>query len=327
MVDTDARAHNAQADVDTADITARERAARRAAEALARGAREDISVAPEGQTHGEAAAHVAAERWIAADVAWKIAERARRLAATRQRAAEEALRLRTETLAAVAHDLRTPLTSLAGRAALARGRLARATDLNPDRAWLTRQVDEIDAATTRLRAAIDELDDAAHLAAGRELALAREPVDLGELARAVAREFALQRAVAVEAPDAPLLVAGDRARLDRALQNLIGNAIKYSPPASPVVVTVTRGVAAGVIVVRDRGVGIPAAELPHIFERSYRAATARGIAGSGLGLAGAKAIAERHGGTITAESAENTGTTVTVTLPLDPDAADAPAGA
>jgi len=189
-----------------------------------------------------------------------------------------------------------------------------------------RQVDEIDAATTRLRVAIDEIDDAAHLAVGRELALAREPVDLGELARAVAREFALQRAVAVEAPDAPLLVAGDRARLDRALQNLIGNAIKYSPPAAAVAVTVTRGVAAAVIAVRDRGVGIPAAELPHIFERYYRAATARGIAGSGLGLTGAKAIVERHGGTIVAESAESTGTTVTVTLPLAPSAASGARG-
>jgi signal transduction histidine kinase len=188
-------------------------------------------------------------------------------------------------------------------------------------------MDEIDAATTRLRVAIDDLNDAAHLAVGRELALAREPVDLGELARAVAREFALQRAVAVEAPDAPLLVTGDRARLDRALQNLIGNAIKYSPPAAAVVVTVTRSVAAGVIAVHDRGAGIPAAALPHIFERYYRAATAHGIAGSGLGLTGAKAIVERHGGTITAESAENTGTTVTVTLPLAPDAANAIAGA
>jgi len=316
------------------DSSAWDRAARRQAEVLTRIAREATHIAQDGQALAEVAARAATEGRIAAEVAREIAERAQRLAEARQRVAEaaraaaeeaervttESLRLRSETLAAVAHDLRMPLTSLVGRADLTRKRLDRAPDLNPERAWLAAQLDEVQAAAMRLRGAIDELDDAAQLAAGQDLNLAREPVDVGALARAVAQEFALQRAVAVVAPDTPVLVAGDRGRLDRALQNLVGNAVKYSPPEAPITVTVERGASAAVIAVRDRGVGIPAAEAPRIFERYYRAATARGIAGSGLGLAGVKAIVERHGGAITVESAEGRGTTVTLTVPLAPPA-------
>ncbi len=238
-----------------------------------------------------------------------------------ERTTTESLRLRTETLTAVAYDLRTPLTSLIGRADIARTRLAAGADLNPDRAWLAAQLDAVQAAATRLRGAIDELDDVVHLVAGRELALAREPVDVGALARAVAQGFALQHAVVVETPDAPVRVLGDRARLDRVLQNVVGNAVKYSLSETAVTVTVGRDHAAAVaiITVRDRGVGIPDAEVPHIFERYYRASTARGIAGSGLGLAGAPAIVARHGGSIMVDSAEGAGTTVTLTLPLSPD--------
>jgi len=334
------------------DNGAGDHAARRAAEALTRIAREATRIAQDGQALAEEAARAASQRQIAADVVGAIAERAQQLAEARQQLAEDAqhlaedaqhvaeknqhlaeknqhvaeeaqrstsasLRLRTETLAVVAHDLRTPLTSLVGRADLAQTRLARGVDLNPDRAWLAAQLAAVQAAATRLRGAIDELDDVVHLVAGRELALMREPVDVGLLARAVAQEFALQRTVVVETPDESVLVLGDRARLDRVLQNLVGNAVKYSPveAAVAVEVTVARGDAA-VITVRDGGIGIPAAEVPRIFERYYRASTARGIAGSGLGLAGAQAVVARHGGTIAVESAEGAGTTVTLTLPL-----------
>jgi len=322
------------------DSGARDRAARRAAEALTRIAREATHIAQEGQALAEEAARAATQRQIAADVVGGIAERAQHLAEARQHLAEEAqhlaeetqhlaeetqrttaesLRLRTETLASVAHDLRTPLTSLVGRADLARIRLAGGADLNPDRAWLAVQLDAVQAAATRLRGAIDELDDVVHLVAGRELTLARESVDMGALARAIAQGFAVQQAVVVEAPDAPVLVMGDRVRLDRVLYHLVGNAITSSPPSAPVEVTVTRDDAAAIIAVRDRGVGIPAAEAPRIFDRYYRPATTRGSAGSGLGLAGAQAIIARHGGSITVESAEGVGTTVTLTLPLAPD--------
>jgi len=320
------------------DNGAGEHAARHSAEALIRIARAATPVAQDGQALAEDAARAASQRQLTAAVVGASAERAQHRAEARQQVAEDAqhrvmknqhvaeetqrttaasLRLRTETFAAVAHDLRQPLTSLVARADLAHTRLADSVDLNPDRAWLTAQLAAVQAAATRLRRATDDLDDVVQLAAGGELPLRWEPVDVGALARAVAEEFALQRTVLVEAPAAPVFVRGDYDRLDRVLQNLVGNALKYSEPETPVRVTVTQG-AAAVIAVHDRGRGIPAAETPHIFERAYRASTARGTAGSGLGLAGAPALMARHGGHITVESAEGVGTTITLTLPLAP---------
>ncbi len=165
---------------------------------------------------------------------------------------------------------------------------------------------------------IGVVDDAARLRVGQALDLEQDPVDVVALAQAVAAEIAPQRSVAVAAPEEPVIVVGDRARLGRALQNLVGNALKYSAEATPVRVTVTTHAGMAVVAVRDRGVGIPADELPRVTERSYRASTAQGVAGSGLGLYGAKAVVEQHGGTIAVESAVGDGTTVTLTLPLAP---------
>ncbi len=99
------------------------------------------------------------------------------------------------------------------------------------------------------------------------------------------------------------MVAGDRDRLARMLRNVIGNAVKYNPAATPVHVDVHAQGASAVVAVRDRGVGIPADDLPRVFERFFRASTARGIKGSGIGLSGAKAIVEQPGGTIVVERA------------------------
>ena len=115
-----------------------------------------------------------------------------------------------------------------------------------------------------------------------------------------------------------LLVRGDRARLTRVLHNLIGNAVKYSPRGTPIDVDVQTQEQRVVITVRDQGVGIPAEELPRIFTRFFRASTARGVKGTGIGLAGSRAIVEQHHGHITVESAVGQGTTVTVCLPSSP---------
>ena len=231
------------------------------------------------------------------------AERARVLAAEREAraAAEAAVQVRNDFLTVAAHDLRTPLTNILGRAQLA----------------------SLAASTRRLLATVDELNDMARLELGEALDLDVDDVDLGALTRAVADEVAQgsgaqsrgAASIAVAAPAAPLRVAGDRGRLARVLQNIIGNAVKYSRGGAPVAVEVRREGAATLVVVRDRGVGIPADELPCVFERFYRASTARGIKGSGIGLSGAKAIVEQHGGAIAVESAVGIGTTVTVSLP------------
>lgn len=244
------------------------------------------------------------------------------------RRAEAALRLRNDFLTVAAHDLRTPLTNIRGRAELVAARLRRGQDIDP--AWHAEQLASLVASTKRLLATVDEFNDIARLEMGEALDLDVEGVDLGALARAVADEVAQgsgaqsqgATAIAVAAPEEPLVVAGDRGRLARVLQNVIGNAVKYSPSGAPVAVEARRaGATAVVVVVRDRGVGIPAAELPRVFERFYRASTARGIKGSGIGLSGVQAIVAQHGGTLAIESAEGEGTTVTIVLPVAPDAA------
>lgn len=232
--------------------------------------------------------------------------------------AEAAVRVRDDFLAGATHDLRSPLTSLRGRTQLIRRRLDRGQ--TPDPRWLLEQVDIVDASTRRMLATVNELSDVARLQIGQTLQLEMDPVDLGALARAVAEEMTSgqQRvAVAVEAPDNPVIVEGDGARLQRVLQNIVDNAVKYSPAGSPVRVTVEEDAQReyATITVHDEGVGIPAEDLPRVFTRYYRAATAHGIAGSGLGLSGARAIVEQHGGSIAIESAVGRGTTVILTLP------------
>ena len=96
----------------------------------------------------------------------------------------------------------------------------------------------------------------------------------------------------------------------------MSNAVKYSPAGGPVIVKARARGNNAVIVVQDHGVGIPANEVDRIFTPYFRASTAQVAPGTGLGLAGARAIVEQHGGTIQLHSVEGEGTTVTLTLPL-----------
>ncbi|MFN8556342.1 MAG: sensor histidine kinase [Dehalococcoidia bacterium] len=121
---------------------------------------------------------------------------------------------------------------------------------------------------------------------------------------------------------AELIGVWDGARLTRVVDNLLSNAVKYSPDGGETTVHVGRvcyhGEAYAVLTVQDRGIGIPAVDLPYTFERFHRAANVRGIAGNGIGLAGARQIIEQHGGQISVESVEGEGSTFTVRLPLTP---------
>ena len=115
----------------------------------------------------------------------------------------------------------------------------------------------------------------------------------------------------------------DARRLRRILDNLAANALKYGPEGGEVVVRLGREGAAGEawadLTVQDRGIGIPADELPRVFEPRFRARNARGrYTGGGLGLFAARLIVEQHGGTIAVASEEGKGTTFTVRLPLAP---------
>jgi two-component system sensor histidine kinase MprB len=109
---------------------------------------------------------------------------------------------------------------------------------------------------------------------------------------------------------APVVVRGVPERLDRAVSNLLDNAIKWSPPGQVVEVSV----AAGQVTVRDHGPGIDPADLPFVFDRFYRAAAARGLPGSGLGLAIVRQVAEAHGGSVSADRADGGGTVLRLQL-------------
>jgi two-component system, OmpR family, sensor histidine kinase MprB len=108
------------------------------------------------------------------------------------------------------------------------------------------------------------------------------------------------------------MVSGSRARLARAVGNLLDNAVKWGPAGAPVEVSVS----AGEVVVRDHGPGIAQDDLPHVFDRFYRAPAARGLPGSGLGLAIVKHVADAHRGTVVAEPAPGGGTCLRLALPL-----------
>jgi two-component system OmpR family sensor kinase len=127
-------------------------------------------------------------------------------------------------------------------------------------------------------------------------------------------------AVSVHVPDQPITMAMDRSRVRQLLMNLLTNAIKYTPQGGEVAIDCSRADAHVTLSVRDTGVGIAPGDLPHIFDRFWRADQARSRTGTrpgvGLGLAISKWIAEAHGGTITVQSRPGRGTTFTVTLPI-----------
>ena len=238
-------------------------------------------------------------------------------------------RQKEEFLAAVSHDLKTPLTTIRGVAQMLRRRAAHVIDAKG--AALNDGLRTIEQTASRIATMLDEFLDVTRLQMGRPLDLSCRNTDLVALAQRVAieqQQTTERNRIRVETERAALTGFWDPVRLERVLGNLLSNAIKYSPGGGDVVVALTREVdstgAWAVMSVRDHGVGIPADDLPRVFERFYRGSNVAGrIPGSGIGLAGVRQIVEHHGGTITAESREGKGSTFTVRLPLgEPD--DAP---
>ena len=123
--------------------------------------------------------------------------------------------------------------------------------------------------------------------------------------------------IQVEDSQPRLIGNWDAGRLERVLANVLGNAIKYSAAGRAIRVRVDQEDGMAVLAVQDQGIGIPAADLPHVFERFHRAGNVSGrTPGTGLGLASARQIVEQHGGMIMVESQEGAGSTVTIRLPL-----------
>lgn len=235
------------------------------------------------------------------------------------REAQEAIRARDAFVAAAAHDLRTPLAALKANSQLLRRRAARGT-LTPTQ--MAESLEHLEISASRMATLLDELLDVARLRAGQPPQLALRPADLVALAqRAVAthRSSAPHHSLRLETSSDSLLGEWDEARLERVLDNLLDNAIKYSPEGGEVLLRLSIDKDDAVLSIQDYGLGIPEAELPHIFERFHRAGNvATSFRGTGIGLASARWIVERHGGTIGVQSREGAGSTFTVRLPLRP---------
>jgi PAS domain S-box-containing protein len=264
---------------------------------------------------------------IVADRAAMAIEHARlyaaaRLAREEAGAAVQAVQVRDEFLAAASHDLKNPLAAIKGIAQLLHRRARRASTLEGQS--FADGLQRIDATITRMTRLIDSLLDVSRVQMGQPLPLDRRPLDLVALAREAAEEqqqSSDRHQLRVDAAVPELIGVWDAHRLERVLANLLNNAVKYSPAGGEVTLIVRPDAEAGapwaVVMVQDRGLGIPAADLPRIFERFQRAQNVQGhIAGTGIGLAIARQIVEQHGGRVTVESEEGEGTTFTVRLPL-----------
>ncbi|HZG67258.1 MAG TPA: PAS domain-containing protein, partial [Herpetosiphonaceae bacterium] len=239
-----------------------------------------------------------------------------------QAEAEGALQARDAFMSMVSHDLKQPLGVIQAYADLAQRRLRRTDTVPLER--IADSIGKIEAAARRMTESINELLDVSHLRAGQLLDLEVRPTDLVALVQRVVaeqQETTERHRLHVTAPISELVGDYDATRLERVLVNLLSNAIKYSPEGGAITISVMQevdGAAAwSVIQVRDEGMGIPAADLPYIFERFRRGTNVMGqIGGSGIGLASAQQIVEQHGGTIGVKSVEGRGTTFTVRLPV-----------
>ena len=220
-------------------------------------------------------------------------------------ALERSRREQQQLVADASHELRTPLTSVRTNVEV----LGRLEELSPDEreqllADVVDQTDEL----TRLVA------DLVELARGGELDTDAEDVPLDEVvADVIARSesHARTKDVQLDAELHPSLVHSGRARLERAIANLVDNAVKWSPAHGLVEVTTD----AGTVTVRDHGPGIAPEDLPHVFDRFYRSPAARGLPGSGLGLAIVRQVAEVDGGSVTAANHPGGGAVVELRLP------------
>jgi signal transduction histidine kinase len=269
---------------------------------------------------------------------------------------QEAVRSREVLLSVVSHDLRNLLSAVKGSTKLllriaqpaeqglgvgARG-LGSSTELQPPPAIahtpdpqppsrpdpMLNGLARIDSAVNRMNNLIGELLDFGRGQAGQPLELLRQQTDLVALAQRLAGEhqhYAERHTIRVEAKVPALSGLWDPTRLERVLDNLITNAIKYSPKGGEIVIEVRREECAtgrersevAVLAVRDQGIGIPEDDLPDIFNWYARAGNVSGrISGTGIGLVSARLVVEQHGGTIDVRSKEGEGTTFTVRLPV-----------
>jgi PAS domain S-box-containing protein len=233
---------------------------------------------------------------------------------TARGAAETALRTRDEVLAVVSHDLRNPLSVIDMCAA------SLSDKLPPDDEGARSLVRTIESSTQWMNRLIEDLLDVARLEAGR-LNLERHPHDLVRViseATVMLEPLIAEKSLTLheDLPEHLPRASVDARRVVQVLENLVSNAVKHTPPGGEIRIRAESANGEIHIIVRDSGSGIPAENLPHLFDRFWQARGAR-RGGAGLGLAIAKGIVEAHGGRIWVESELGTGSTFGFSLPLE----------
>jgi signal transduction histidine kinase len=262
--------------------------------------------------------HLAVERQVSEEryrALFEEAEAARSALAGRNERLLELDKLKDEVVAIVSHELRTPLTALRGYVDLIRD--GEAGELTEEQqkvfAIIERNAD-------RLLSLVDDLLFVAWVEAGtfelerHELVLAEVVEHSLESARSLAEGKGVKL---VHEPGRDGIVFGDRSRLSQLLDNLVANAVKFTPEGGTVLVRSEVSEHEVLLEVSDTGMGIPKNEQPHLFDRFFRSqeATRQEIQGTGLGLSIVQAIVAAHGGSISVESAEHEGTTFLIALP------------
>lgn len=234
---------------------------------------------------------------------------ARLLAEARLR---EALQARDDFVAVAAHELRNPLNAF-----LLTLQLLRRTMREPDVSSQVRGlVEKLRNQAERFSDSIDRLLDVSRIQAGN-FELHREAFDFAALVKEVVNRFAEEETRTPISIERAECAEGnwDRFRIEQVVSNLISNAIKYGK-RQPIAITVARNGAEATLAVRDHGIGIPPEDIERVFDRFERVAPRSPSKGLGLGLWIARRIVEAHGGTISAQSELNQGSTFTVRLPL-----------
>jgi PAS domain S-box-containing protein len=233
--------------------------------------------------------------------------------------AQEAIQTRDQFISIASHDLKTPITSIKGYADLLARRAAQNEAINTRD---QRAIQIIQDEATRLNRLVELLLDVSRFQRG-QLVIERSQMDLCVLAQrlvTVVQAMAEQHVIELACPEEPVLLWGDALRLEQVIQNLLQNAVKYSPAGGHITVEIQEKGESIALAVADEGIGIPPEALAHLFTRFYRASNIQplSVGGLGLGLYIVRHIAEAHGGTVSVTSELGVGSTFTVELPLDP---------
>ncbi|MBP1465154.1 GAF domain-containing protein [Candidatus Chloroploca sp. M-50] len=229
---------------------------------------------------------------------------------------QEAVTTRDHFIAVASHDLRTPLTVMLGQAQLLDRRMQHA-QLGEA---FTRPIQAIVQQSLRLNRMLTSLLDLSRIQTG-QLVIERDWFDLRRLVERIVAEVSptlSRHTLELLATPDPLPIFADELRIEEVIQNIISNAIKYSPAGGPILLTLEQRDEHLCVAISDQGIGIPLEAQQHLFEQFYRAANVQhsSFTGLGIGLYIVREIVQQHGGMISCTSQEGQGTTFTICLPL-----------